>query len=159
MNNILANKIYSPDNRYEISDENNPLRRWFKQYRNKIRTIIDNENLSLHFEAIAEFFLYQNMQQKYPQFCELYKKDKLCHNNLPKEKFCCLFCGCPFYNYDIWDQENNVFGGCNINSTDGFRNENGYWDCSNCSFVHHILWVKSVESIIEQIFQISENIK
>ena len=119
----------------------NPLEQWRTEHIRKVKKIIRENNLT--GEQIPQFFLYDNLRERYPDFCPLFEKDKLCHAGVEREKFCCLFCACPFYDHQLWDEENKIFGGCRINSRFGRRNEAGYWDCTNCVFVHNIDWVRA----------------
>ncbi|MCD6596029.1 hypothetical protein J7L68_10215 [bacterium] len=131
------------------NSEKNPLAKWFDSYYEKVKAIIVAENLTIH--QIPDFFLYDNLSKKYPDFCPLYKSGEFCHSGIERKKICCLFCGCPFYDYSIWDDKRKIFGGCSINSKFGFRLENGFWDCTNCNFVHNLDWIKSNRKVIEEL--------
>ena len=129
----------------------NPLAEWFESHYEKVRAIIVAEKLDMN--EIPDFFLYDNLSKKYPDFCPLYRNGEICHRGIERKKFCCLFCGCPFYDYSIYDDERKMFGGCKIDSRFGIRLENGFWDCTNCNFVHNIDWVKSNRKVVEELLE------
>ncbi len=112
----------------------NPLSKWYKDFIAKRNSIIKKYNLKMP-EQIASFFLYKNLKGKEPDFCPLFRKNEKCHN-MKEEDFNCFYCGCPFYDYKIWDEENKILGACLLNKSDGVRNQYGYWDCTNCTLPH-----------------------
>ncbi len=119
----------------------NPLEQWREEHIRKVKKIIEENHLSR--EEVPEFFLYDNLRKRYSDFCPLFEKGELCHTGVDREKFCCLLCACPFYDYTVWDDEAKIYGACKIHSRHGRRNEYGYWDCSGCSFAHDVEWVKN----------------
>ena len=123
----------------------NPLEKWRSDFWSKVRKIVAERGLSE--DEIPDFFLYDNLRSAYPDFCPLFAENKLCHTGVEREKFCCLLCACPFYDYAVWDEENKIFGACKRNSPLGHRTELGYWDCSACAFVHDIRWVKAHKNL------------
>lgn len=56
--------------------------------------------------------------------CEFWR----CHSDIPEKKFSCLFCYCP-----LLAQENCL----GIQNGDGKYLENGWKDCSQCSWPHN----------------------
>jgi len=82
------------------------------------------------------------MKVREPDFCPLYKTGERCHE-MAEEQLNCYFCGCPFFDYDLWDEEHKEFGSCKINSPYGIRNEYGYWDCSKCLIPHKSQFVEN----------------
>lgn len=86
-------------------------------------------------EETIEFFKYDNLKLKVPDFCVLFKDNLLCHN-LPENELICYFCACPFYDYELWDEDKKIFGACKNPEGTGIRNEHGYFDCTNCTLPH-----------------------
>ncbi len=117
-----------------IPDFENPLQKWFKEFTKKRAEIVKKNHLE-NPQQIADSFTFKNMKVLKPDFCPLYKTNERCHE-MSEEELICFFCGCPYYDCDIWDEERKEFGGCKINSPYGLRNEYGYWDCSNCILPH-----------------------
>ncbi len=120
----------------------NPLQSWFDNHFERVLTIVEGENLLL--EQIPDFFLYSNMRQKHPNFCPLYETHELCHPDIDEKRFCCLFCACPLFDSELWKNLDGkyLFGNCKFEHGRGGRLVSGFWDCTHCSFVHDIDWVR-----------------
>ncbi len=112
----------------------NPLSKWYKDFIAKRNYIIEKYNLKTP-EQIASFFIYKNLKEKEPNFCPLFPKNEKCHD-MKEEDLNCFYCACPFYNYEIWDEEKKIFGACLLSESEGIRNQYGYWDCTNCTLSH-----------------------
>ncbi|HOL23718.1 MAG TPA: cysteine-rich small domain-containing protein [Candidatus Hydrothermia bacterium] len=117
-----------------IEDKKNPLEKWFEEFEKKRDSIVKRMGLKDPKE-IADYFSYSNMKEQEKDFCPLYKKSEKCHN-IDENELCCFFCGCPFYDFAKWDEKKKHYGACKIFSKHGFRNNYGYWDCSNCETPH-----------------------
>jgi len=77
-------------------------------------------------------FAYPDLKSQYPDFCPLFKKNKICHDMNPL-KLNCWDCFCP--HYDRYFTNGKLIGKCQINSKDG-KYTNNIWDCSNCLKPH-----------------------
>ncbi len=111
-------------------------KQWIEKHSLKHKKIMDKLDL-LNDDEIIEYFRYENMVKKEPDFCPLYKNNKKCHNI---DDLNCYLCGCP--NFRITDTKSY----CNINSKygsktigkDGFEHQ----DCSKCLIPHKETFIK-----------------
>ncbi len=112
----------------------NPLKKWYNEFRKKraevLKHVIDKSP-----EGIIKYFTYLNLKKSDPDFCPLFKENIKCHK-LKENELICFFCGCPYFDYDLWDEGNKIYGGCKNPMGRGYRNRYGYWDCSECHFPH-----------------------
>lgn len=112
----------------------NPLEKWRKEFEKKRDEIVKKYNLQTP-EEIAEFFMYENISKKEPDFCPLFKEGKVCHD-INKKRLNCYFCACPYFDDTYWNDKLKEYGFCSIFSVFGKRNEHGYLDCSRCTVPH-----------------------
>jgi Zn-finger protein len=117
-----------------IEGEENPLEKWLGEFLERREAIVRKLNPKSE-EEIVRYFTYSNMKTNEKDFCPLYSKNQKCHS-LSESELNCYLCACPFYDPSLWDAENKQYGNCIIGSKSGFRNEFGYWDCSNCILPH-----------------------
>lgn len=91
-------------------------------------------------QEIIDYFNFDNMIEKEPEFCPLYAQKKKCHN---MESLNCFLCACPFFRFKndglkkIGDKTQYSF--CSINSKKGSLGEYGdaiHQDCSGCVVPH-----------------------
>ena len=83
---------------------------WLENHSQKHKDIVDKLT-HLSDEEIIEYFDFDNMVQKEPLFCLLYKENKKCHE---MEKLNCYMCGCPLFrvtNNKSYCKINSRFGG------------------------------------------------
>lgn len=118
----------------------NPLKRWKLSFQERLKQILSENGLERP-EEIVEFFMYENMRRRYPDFCQYYKSGEICHKNMKKENFNCFFCGCPEFYASYYNVSEKQFGKCLLGSKKGKYDETGHWDCSDCSFVHYPKYV------------------
>lgn len=112
---------------------------WFQEHGEKHKKII--ERLShLSDDELIEYFRFDNMVQKEPNFCPLYQENRKCHDN---EALNCYFCACPNFRFKDKGfkqiEEKTLFSTCSINSKDGSRyiSEDAiHQNCARC-FVPH----------------------
>lgn len=115
---------------------------WKTEHDVKVKVILDRldtENLTT--EEIIEYFKFENMVEKEPNFCLLYQDNKKCH---PIDNLNCLFCACPYFKFNesgLKELEGNkmLMSDCTINSKfkDEFEHEDKvHCDCTKC-FVPH----------------------
>ena len=109
---------------------------WIESHTIKHKEVINRlEHLS--DDEIIEYFRFENMVKKEPDFCPLYKDNKKCHDI---EDLNCYLCACP--NFRVASTKSY----CNINSKYGssIKAKDGYihQDCSKCSIPHKELYIK-----------------
>jgi len=96
---------------------------WLKEFEEKRAKIISKLKDKTIIEII-DYFEYDNMKEKEPDFCPLYKIGEKCHD---LEYLNCFFCACPFY---------KIYK-CEINSKFAIQIETKrVIDCSNCPVPH-----------------------
>ncbi|MEO0258500.1 MAG: hypothetical protein ABIM32_03590 [candidate division WOR-3 bacterium] len=120
----------------------NPLKEWAFAFKRKRSELLLKHKLKTA-EEISQFFRYTNLSRIEPDFCPLFKSKEVCHERPKLDDFNCYYCACPFFDYEYWNEELKEFGRCTFGSALGKYNEHGYWDCTNCSFVHKTEWVKN----------------
>lgn len=114
--------------------------RWFDSHAKKHRKVVDRLIAqSLDKEAIIDYFEFDNMVEKEPKFCELYKTKTKCHD---MENLNCYLCACPNFRFSdegIRQEDDLIIKSeCSINNGDIFRHGNIiHQDCSSCTIPHH----------------------
>ncbi|MDD3342444.1 MAG: hypothetical protein PHR87_02590 [Sulfurospirillaceae bacterium] len=114
---------------------------WFHQHALKHHQIID-KLLTQNYNKIQiiDYFKFENMLQKEPEFCLLYQKKIKCHE---RDYLNCYLCACPYFRFN--DEgikaENGILikSQCAISSSQAsyFINENiAHLDCSLCIVPH-----------------------
>ena len=116
-------------------------RSWFLNHAKKHRVIID-KLASKSKEEIIEYFRYENLSKKEPDFCPLFKKNKKCHEI---EDLNCFLCACP--NFRFSDKSVDIKSYCAINSPNGkditFKGITHH-DCSDCLIPHEDRFIDEV---------------
>lgn len=92
-------------------------------------------------EQIIDYFDFDNMVEKEPGFCKLYKHKQKCHDI---EKLNCYLCACPHFRFSDEgisedEEERTLYSTCSIDAKDGkpFYAESAiHHDCSGCSLPH-----------------------
>ncbi len=120
---------------------------WFQEHANKHKLIIE-KLLKQHYtkEEIIEYFDFENMKNKEPNFCPLYAQNKKCHD---MKELNCYLCACPNFRFDDKGIEKKeqltLYSFCAIDSQDGRAGVYGnkiHQDCSKCNVPHHTSYVK-----------------
>lgn len=96
------------------------------------------EKLShLSDDEIIEYFDFDNMVVKEPDFCLLYKENKKCHD---LEKLNCYLCACPNFRVGKSSSTCSIQSkdGGSIEASDGFIHQ----DCSKCTVPHKEEYIK-----------------
>ena len=112
---------------------------WMRDHAAKHREIIDRL-VDLSDEEIIEYFDFENMKEKEPDFCPLYERDKKCHD---METLNCFSCGCPYFRLNNDDSE--ILSYCSINHKNGgqMKAKKGiHQDCSKCTVPHKVNFVR-----------------
>ena len=119
---------------------------WVERHGQKHKKIVE-KLLSKGYskEMIIEYFDFENMKHKEPDFCPLYAKDKKCHDI---ESLNCYLCSCPNFRFNDNGikqiKEKIQYSYCSIDSKDGKQGVYGtkiHQDCTQCSVPHHKAYV------------------
>lgn len=111
---------------------------WVRQNEKKKNEVVDRlKKKNFTDEQIFEYFNYDNMRVKEPNFCILYKTGEKCHDI---KNLNCFYCACPYFvlnnsvNPKIKSYCSNPKGNPKIlkNKKKGFT----FIDCSNCVIPH-----------------------
>jgi hypothetical protein len=120
-------------------------KKWFQAHGDKHKKIMKKLTTLSDDEVIA-YFRFENMVEKEPDFCPLYKENKKCHDI---ELLNCYLCACPNFRFDdegISKKESKtIYSTCNIDSKDGdiFQTEEAiHQDCSGCLVPHQEAYIK-----------------
>ena len=114
-------------------------KKWFKEHAQKHSAIMRSLTHLNHAEVI-EYFDFDNMRVKHPDFCPLYEQNKKCHH---MEKLNCYLCACMHFRFD--DNGINIKNGktcysyCSIDSKNHklFKDDKSiHNDCSACKVPH-----------------------
>ena len=122
---------------------------WFDKHAQKHALIVDClQKKGLDKEAVIAYFDFENMRQKEPDFCPLYKDNKKCHD---MESLNCYVCACPNFRFDdrgIKKVDGKTqYSFCDIDSKDGEQGVYGesiHQNCSGCTVPHHVAYVEKV---------------
>jgi len=119
---------------------------WFeahaKRHEEIMKTLIQLSN-----EEVIDYFLYENMQEKHPDFCPLYADGTKCHK---MEDLNCYFCACNHFRFSDkgLSEENGKrrYSLCSINAkaSADFETEDAlHLDCSACQIPHKHAVIKN----------------
>lgn len=118
---------------------------WFEAHGEKHKSIMKKLEALSDDEVIA-YFRFENMVEKEPDFCYLYKEHKKCHE---MEDLNCYLCACPHFRFDdkgLSKEEDKVlYSRCSIASKEGAQfvsDEAIHQDCSGCTVPHHEDYIK-----------------
>ncbi len=97
-------------------------------------------------EEIIDYFDFENMKEKEPDFCPLYAQNKKCHD---MESLNCYLCSCPNFRFNDKGiqkiDEKIQYSFCDIASKDGKQGVYGnkiHQDCSGCGVPHHRAYIE-----------------
>ena len=120
---------------------------WFQTHGEKHKAIMDKLT-QLSVDEVIAYFRFENMVEKEPDFCLLYKEHKKCHD---MEDLNCYLCACPNFRFNDNGveevEEKTLYSTCNIDSKDGsqFISDDAiHQDCSGCLVPHHEAYIKKV---------------
>lgn len=112
---------------------------WAEDFTCKRNKIIEKLK-SRSDEEIIEYFVFENMVEKEPDFCLLYKEKKKCHDIAYLN---CMLCACPHFSFDDAglrkEGDITIKSECTIHSKNSskFVYENvEHCDCTNCHVPH-----------------------
>ena len=134
--------------------------KWFEAHGNKHKEIMQKLTKLSNDEVIA-YFRFENMCEKEPDFCPLYKEKRKCHEI---ESLNCYLCACPNFRFNdegiLKKDAKTIYSTCNINSKDGdiFQTEEAiHQDCSGCLVPHQEAYIK--EHFSRDWFEIMKKVK
>jgi hypothetical protein len=120
-------------------------KKWFDAHAKKHAQILEKLKNQTD-EEIIEYFDFENMKEKEPDFCPLYAQNKKCHD---MEKLNCYLCACPNFRFNDEGfkqiEEKTLYSFCSINSKDGtqFMGENYiHQNCARCEVPHKIEYIQ-----------------
>ena len=120
---------------------------WFQTHGEKHKSIMAKLTKLSDDEVIA-YFRFENMVEKEPDFCPLYKDNKKCHD---MKELNCYLCACPNFRFDDEGfkkvEEKTLYSTCNIESKDGsqyFTDDAIHQNCSGCLVPHHETYIKKI---------------
>ena len=112
---------------------------WYETHAQKHADIVKGLD-HLSKDELIEYFDFDHMKIKHPDFCPLYAKDQKCHE---MENLNCYFCACMHFRFnDSGIREENgktLYSYCSIDSKNHgiFEDETSiHNDCSNCKVPH-----------------------
>ena len=112
---------------------------WHEEHAKKHAAIMKKLEGLDEFDVV-QYFIFENMVEKEPDFCELYATNTKCHEMYELN---CYMCGCPhfrFYQTPRIDDDLKFHSICSINSKRGKRfiteEAEVHQDCSGCSIPH-----------------------
>lgn len=133
---------------------------WFESHGRKHQNIMKKLTHLSDAEVIA-YFKFENMVEKEPDFCFLYKDNKKCHE---MEDLNCYLCACPYFRFkdEGLSKEGTkvLYSTCSIDAKEGaqFVSNNAiHHDCSACTIPHHEAYIKKHFS--RDWFEIMRNVK
>ena len=120
---------------------------WFQSHGKKHKAIL-KKLAQLSDDEVIAYFRFENMVEKEPDFCLLYKEKKKCHD---MEVLNCYLCACP--NFRFKDEGFKKFEGKTLFSTSHIDSKDGaqyilddaiHQNCSGCLVPHHEAYIKKV---------------
>jgi len=119
--------------------------KWFRQHGEKHAKIMQKLT-HLNNTEVIEYFRFENMVKKEPDFCPLYAKNQKCHE---MEILNCYLCACPNFRFDdkgFEEREGKTLKSyCAIDSKDGavFEGKDAlHQNCSGCTVPHLETYIK-----------------
>ncbi|SFV59824.1 hypothetical protein MNB_SV-3-676 [hydrothermal vent metagenome] len=120
---------------------------WFQTHGEKHKAIMDKLT-HLNDDEIIAYFRFENMVEKEPDFCPLYKKHKKCHDI---KELNCYLCACPNFRFDEEGfkkvENKTLYSICNIDAKEGSQyisDDAIHQNCTGCSVPHHKLYIQRV---------------
>ena len=114
-------------------------REWYDEHARKHAEILDNLT-DLSRDELIDYFDFDHMKVKHPDFCPLYPKDQKCHD-MPNLN--CYFCACMHFRFNDRGMENLHgkirYSDCAIASKNRgtFEDDTSiHNDCSQCRVPH-----------------------
>ena len=122
---------------------------WFHAHGMKHQAIMQKLT-HLNPKEVLAYFRFDNMCEKEPDFCPLYKEHKPCHE---MEHLNCYLCACPNFRFKDTgfeqQEEKTLFSTCDIDSKDGSQYISDtaiHQNCAGCTVPHHEAYIKKLFS-------------
>ncbi len=120
---------------------------WFQAHGEKHRHIVSGLTAQgLSAKEIIEYFDFENMVKREPEFCTLYAQKKKCHD---MEKLNCYLCACPHFRFNDDPKPDyegkSRYSSCSIDAKEGNTVEHAnalHHDCSGCTLPHHRSYIE-----------------
>lgn len=120
---------------------------WFDAHAAKHAAIMEKLT-RLSDDEVIEYFRFENMVEKEPEFCPLYAENKKCHNT---EDLNCYLCACPNFRFNdagfAETEGKTLFSTCSIDSPDGerFTTETAiHQNCTGCIVPHRETYIQKI---------------
>ena len=133
---------------------------WFEAHGNKHKNIMKKLKC-LSAEAVIAYFRFENMVEKEPDFCTLYKDNKKCHE---MDILNCYLCACPYFRFDdnglSKEDAKILYSRCSIDAKEGARfvfEDAIHQDCSKCIIPHNEVYIK--KHFNRDWFEMMQNVK
>ncbi len=109
---------------------------WHEEHATKHKNIL-TKLTHLSNNEIIEYFDFENMKVKEPDFCLLYSQNKKCHDI---KNLNCYLCACPYFRVGSKSSTCDIKSkhGSSFESPDGFIHQ----DCSKCIIPHKKQYIK-----------------
>ena len=131
---------------------------WYNEHSMKHKAIVEQLK-DKNTDEIIEYFDYENMRIKHPDFCPLYALNSKCHD---MKDLNCYMCGCQHFRFNgggIKIKENRVvYSLCSKGLGQSFESGAAiHQDCSSCTLPHkkefvkknfNISWSEIMEDVI-----------
>ena len=112
---------------------------WFESHAKKHEAIMKTLT-HLSNDEVIDYFIFENMQEKHPDFCPLYAQNKKCHE---MESLNCYFCACNHFRFSDEglkkEGRKTTFSLCSIAAKESrnFETEDAiHQDCTDCPIPH-----------------------
>jgi len=120
---------------------------WLNAHTTKHKKIVDKLLAKkMSQDEIIEYFDFESMKEKEPDFCPLYAKNKKCHD---MQDLNCYICACPNFRFnddglDVYDSH-PILSKCAIHNGSTIASKKTgaiHQNCTSCSVPHHKSFVK-----------------
>ncbi len=122
-------------------------KQWFDAHAQKHKAIM-TKLTRLSDDEVIEYFRFENMVEKEPDFCPLYAEKKKCHDT---EELNCYLCACPNFRFNdagfAREGVRTLFSTCSIESPDGDRYVSDtaiHQNCAGCIVPHRESYIRKV---------------
>jgi len=123
--------------------------KWFEAHAKKHNNIM-KKLTNMATDEVIQYFRFENMVEKEPDFCPLYKDNKKCHDI---EVLNCYLCACPNFRFEDKGfkkiENKTLYSTCDIDSKDGSQfitDDAIHQNCTECLVPHQEAYIKKVFS-------------